>query len=277
MRGAAQALRHEFIGLGGVLERNWYLVKRYAWWEFAFFLWTAANTLTIVFIGKGIVAGGGQINLDRVTTQLLIGAVIWSYLGIVFEIIVETVAWERWEGTIEYTFMAPLSRPVHLIGMGLFAVGYGVVRAGIVFTVIAAFFGLHMPDANFLAAVLVLAVASVSFIGIGMMTAVLPLISPEKGTQIGFVGQGVLLVVSGVYYPVSVLPGWMQWLSKISPATYALDGIRKAILDGAGVGAMWSSIWPLLIIGAVAIPLGLEIFRRGERHAKRHGKLKRSG
>jgi ABC-2 type transport system permease protein len=277
MRGAAQALRHEFIGLGGVLERNWYLVKRYAWWEFAFFLWTAANTLTIVFIGKGIVAGGGQIDLDRVTTQLLIGAVIWSYLGIVFEIIVETVAWERWEGTIEYTFMAPLSRPVHLIGMGLFAVGYGVVRAGIVFTVIAAFFGLHMPDANFLAAVLVLAVASVSFIGIGMMTAVLPLISPEKGTQIGFVGQGVLLVVSGVYYPVSVLPEWMQWLSKISPATYALDGIRKAILDGAGVGAMWSSIWPLLIIGTVAIPLGLEIFRRGERHAKRHGKLKRSG
>jgi ABC-2 type transport system permease protein len=277
MRGAAQALRHEFIGLGGVLERNWYLVKRYAWWEFAFFLWTAANTLTIVFIGKGIVAGGGQINLDRVTTQLLIGAVIWSYLGIVFEIIVETVAWERWEGTIEYTFMAPLSRPVHLIGMGLFAVGFGVVRAGIVVTVIAAFFGLHMPDANFLAAVLVLAVASVSFIGIGMMTAVLPLISPEKGTQIGFVGQGILLVVSGVYYPVSVLPGWMQWLSKISPATYALDGIRKAILDGAGVGAMWSSIWPLLIIGAVAIPLGLEIFRRGERHAKRHGKLKRSG
>jgi ABC-2 type transport system permease protein len=277
MRGAAQALRHEFIGLGGVLERNWYLVKRYAWWELAFFIWTAANTLTIVFIAKGIEAGGGQINVDRVTTQLLIGAVIWSYLGIVFEIIVETVAWERWEGTIEYTFMAPLSRPVHLIGMGLFAVAYGIVRASIVFTVIAAFFGLHMPDANFAAALLVLAVASVSFIGIGMMTAVLPLISPEKGTQIGFVGQGILLVVSGVYYPVAVLPEWMQWLSKISPATYALEGIRRAILDGAGVGAMWQYIWPLLIIGTVAVPLGLEIFRRGELHAKRHGKLKRSG
>ena len=39
-----------------------------------------------------------------------------------------------------------------------------------------------------------------------MMTAVLPLISPEKGTQLGFMAQGVMLVVSGVYYPVSVLP-----------------------------------------------------------------------
>src|SRR5918997_6130193 len=191
MRGAAATLRHEFIGLTGVVERNWYLVKRYLWWELAFFVWTAANTLTIVFIGKGIEATGGDIDLDRVTTILLIGAVIWSYLGIVFEILTETVAWERWEGTIEYTFMAPLSRPVHLIGMGLFAVGYGVVRAAIVFGVIASVVGVDMPDANFLAALILLAIASVSFIGIGMMTAVLPLISPEKGTQLGFIAQGL--------------------------------------------------------------------------------------
>ena len=81
---------------------------------------------------------------------------------------------------------------------------------------------------------MLLAIASVSFIGIGMMTAVLPLISPEKGTQLGFIAQGLMLVVSGVYYPVSVLPNWMQWIAKISPATYALRGIRASILDGAG-------------------------------------------
>ena len=219
-RGAAATLRHELIGLSGVVERNWYLVKRYAWWEIAFFVWTAANTLTIVFIGKGVEqTTGGQIDVERLTTILLIGAVIWSYLGIIFEIITETVAWERWEGTIEYTFMAPLSRPVHLIGMGIFAVFYGVVRAAIVFAVIASFFGLHVPAANFFTALVLLAIASVSFIGIGMMTAVLPLISPEKGTQLGYIAQGLMLVVSGVYYPVSVLPDWMQWISTISPAT----------------------------------------------------------
>jgi len=90
-------------------------------------------------------------------------------------------------------------------------------------------------------------------------------------------GEAVLLVVAGVYYPVSVLPEWMQWLSVISPATYALDGIRDAIIDGAGVTDMWPNIWPLILIGMVSIPLGLEVFRRGERYAKKHGKLKRSG
>jgi ABC-2 type transport system permease protein len=277
MRGAAATLRGELIGLAGVVERNVYLVRRYIWWDIAFFVWTVANTLTIVYIAKGIEAAGGKIDVDRTTTILLIGAVIWAYLGIIFEILTETVAWERWEGTIEYTFMAPLARPVHLAGMGLFSVAYGVVRAVLLFGIVAALFDLELPQANFWSAVVVLAIASISFVGIGMMTAVLPLISPEKGVQLGFIAQGVLLVVSGVYYPVDVLPGWMQALAVISPATYALDGIRAAILDGAGVSAVWHDIWPLIIIGAVAVPLGLEVFRRGERHAKRHGKLKRSG
>jgi ABC-2 type transport system permease protein len=277
MTRATLALRHELVGLLGVVERNWYLVKRYAVWEVTWFVWTVANTLTIVFIAKGVEAAGGSLDVDRTTTVLLIGAVIWSYLGILFEILTQTVGWERWEGTIEYTFMAPLSRVVHLLGMGLFAVVYGLVRTVLLFWVVASFFTLDLSQAEFWAAFVVLVIASVSFLGVGVMTAVFPLISPEKGIQLGFIAQGILLVVSGVYYSVSVLPGWMQLIAKISPATYALRGIRDAILNGAGVTDLWADIWPLLVIGAVAIPLGFFVFHRGEMYAKRHGLLKRSG
>ena len=271
------SLRHELIGLAGIVERNVYLTRRYFYWDVAFFVWTVANTLTIVFIAEGIEASGGDIDVDRATTTLLVGAVVWAYLGIIFEFITETVAWERWEGTIEYTFMAPLSRATHLGGSGVFAVLYGLLRAVLLFAVVALFFGLALDDANYVAAIVVLMVASISFFGIGMMTAVLPLISPEKGAQLGFVAQGMLLVVSGVYYPVSVLPEWMQAISVISPATYALDGIRDAILDGASLSEMGDELWPLVVIGIVSIPLGLAVFGIGERYAKRHGKLKRSG
>jgi ABC-2 type transport system permease protein len=277
MRAIAATARNQGIALMGVVERNGYLVKRYGWWELAFFAWTVANTLTIVFIAKGVEATGGTLDVERQTASLLIGAVIWSYLGIVFEILTETVAWERWEGTIEYTFMAPLPRAVHLLGMGAFAVLYGVLRTAALFGVVAVFFGLSFAGADFGAALLLLAVASVSFVGVGMVTAVLPLISPEKGAQLGFIAQGLLLVVSGVYYPVEVMPGWMQAIATISPATYALHGIRAAMLDGAGAGAVWGDLWPLLVLGVVAIPAGLAVFRAGERYAKRHGKLKRSG
>jgi ABC-2 type transport system permease protein len=278
MRAMLGTMRAELVGAGGVVERNAYLTKRYIWWDVAWFIWTVANTLTIVFIAKGIEATGGSLDVNETMTTLLIGAVVWAYLGILFEFLMETVAWERWEGTIEYTFMAPLSRAMHLAGQGVFAIAYGLVRAIFLFCVCAfVFFNLSIPNAQYFPAFVVLVVASVSFIGIGMMMSVLPLISPEKGTQLGFVAQGTLLVVSGVYYPVSVLPEWMQWIAKVSPATYALDGIRKAILDGQGLSAMWSDLWPLMLIGVVSIPLGLWVFQRGETYAKRHGKLKRSG
>jgi len=271
------AVRRELVGFAGIVERNTYLIRRFMWWEVAWFLYTVANTLTIVFIAKGAEAAGYRLDVNRETIVLLIGAVVWSYLGLLFEIVTETVAWERWEGTIEYTFMAPLSRPAHLLGMGAFAVVYGLLRTILLFGVVSAFLDVHYTNANFASAMVIIAVSSVSFVGIGMMTAVLPLISPEKGTQLGFIAQGLLLVISGVYYPVSVLPQWMQWLSVVSPATYTLEGARKAVLDGAGVAALWGEIWPLLLIGAIAIPAGLAVFAQGERYAKRHGRLKRSG
>jgi ABC-2 type transport system permease protein len=268
-----RVLRGELIGLYGVVERNIYLTRRYLLWDLAFLLWTTANTLTIVFIARGVDLSVAQRN--ELETKLLVGGVIWAFLGIIFEIVTETVAWERWEGTIEYTFMAPISRPVHLVGMGIYAVLYGLLRAAAIFFAVVLFIGIHLPLANYAAALALLSIASISFIGVGMMTAVLPLISPEKGAQLGFVAQGLMLVVSGVYYPVSVLPDWMQWISKISPATYALRGNRDQILAGAGL--RWADVWPLLVIGVLSIPIGLVVFRAGERYAKQHGKLKRSG
>jgi ABC-2 type transport system permease protein len=268
-----RVLRDELVGLYGVVERNIYLTKRYLLWDLAFLLWTIANTLTIVFIARGVDLSAAQQN--QLETQLLVGGVIWAFLGIIFEIVTETVAWERWEGTIEYTFMAPVSRPVHLIGMGVYAVLYGMVRAALIFFAVVAFIGIEISNANYAGSLALLAIASISFIGVGMMTAVLPLISPEKGTQLGFVAQGLMLVVSGVYYPVSVLPEWMQWIAKISPATYALRGIRDMVLNGSALA--WGDVWPLLVIGAFSIPIGLGIFKAGERYAKKTGKLKRSG
>jgi ABC-2 type transport system permease protein len=266
-------VRDELVGLYGIVERNVYLTKRYLLWDLAFLLWTVANTLTIVFIARGV--GLGPAARNELETKLLVGAVIWAFLGVIFEIVTETVAWERWEGTIEYTFMAPVSRPVHLVGMGAFAVLYGFIRAAAVMGLTVLFIGIHLPHANYGAAVALLAIASISFIGVGTMTAVMPLISPERGMQLGFIAQGLMLVVSGVYYPVSVLPDWMQWIAKISPATYALRGNRAQILHGAGIA--WADVWPLLVIGAISLPLGIAVFKAGERYAKKHGKLKRSG
>jgi ABC-2 type transport system permease protein len=88
---------------------------------------------------------------------------------------------------------------------------------------------------------------------------------------------GLAGVVERNAYLVRRYIWWDLAFFVVSPATYALDGSRDAILEGDGLAALGDELWPLVVIGAVAIPLGLEVFRLGERHAKRHGKLKRSG
>jgi ABC-2 type transport system permease protein len=269
----------EIIAVWGYVQRNYFLTKRYFMWEVVWLTFTTVNAMSITFIGAGAaeLKGGESIDVQDYMTFLLIGALIWSYLSMIFDILSETVQWERWEGTIEYTFMSPTSRVTHLLGMGVYAIVYGIIRTALVLGVAMLAFDLDLGNANYVAAVVVLAVCSISLVGFGVVAAVMPLLSPEKGQQVTYIVSALLLLFSGVYYPVNVPPDWMQKLAAVSPVTYGLEGTRAALRDGAGVGELWGSIWPLLVMGVVFVPLGIWVFHLGERYAKRTGKLKRSG
>jgi ABC-2 type transport system permease protein len=262
-------LVNQFMASIGFVERNFNLVKRYLGWEVVFITYNVVNALTIVFIG---ISQGKEMVMF-----LVVGAMLWGYLAVLFHDVSESVAWERWEGTIEYTFMAPVHRFTHLGGSCLFAMIYGVIRSIILLACVAVFFRLSLAGANLHAAFLVLIVSSLSFIGLGLVAAILPLMSTEKGAQATHIFGAVLLLVSGVYYEVDVLPSWIRPLSVISPATYTLRAMRKALLEGAGLEELWPTIVLLLVVGVVLIPIGLMVFGFAERYAKRAGKLKRSG
>lgn len=265
--------KREMIAIWGYAQRNYFLTKRYFLWEVVWLVYSTMNALTIGFIGVNF---GGEA-AAQATTFLLIGTLIWSYLSMIFDLLSETVSWERWEGTIEYTFMAPASRATQLIGMGIYAVAYGLVRIALMLGAISLFFDLSLENANYGAAVAILAICSFSLVGFGMVAAVMPLMSPEKGQQVTYIFTAVLLLVSGIYYSVDVLPGWMQPFANISPVYYALNGIREALLNGATFGSQWSNVWPLILMGVVFPPIGLYLFQQGELYAKRTGLLKRSG
>ncbi len=273
----ANLFLREGRGAYAFVARNIHLIRRYWGWEIAFFVFTVANSLSIMYIGKAQQTVNSPEATERLILYLGIGTLVWSYLRAVFDSISEMIAWERWEGTIEYTMMAPVSRLTHLLGTALFSIVYGVVRTGILLVILSSFFRVNLSQVNTAGAAVVLLVGSLSFVGIGMVAAILPLLFPERGAEMTFVISGILLLVSGVYYPVSVLPRWMQPLATVSPATYVLRGMRGAILDGRGVTELGGAILPLLVIGAASIPIGMWVFGIVERYAKRTGKLKRSG
>jgi ABC-2 type transport system permease protein len=271
-------LTYEMRASYAFIERNFNLVKRYWGWEVVWLAYTIANALAVAFIGVGAGAITGQeVNTDYFVLYLVVGTLVWHFLSVVFDNLSEVIAWERWEGTIEYTFMAPIHRYTHMLGQTLFSLTYGLLHTGIVLVAVALFFRIDLSQANLPGALVVLIAGSFSFIGFGIMASVLPLLFPERGAQMTHVIQAVLLLFSGVYYPISVLPQWMQFVAKFSPATYVLAGMREALLDNASMTSLWGYIWPLLVAAAIAIPVGMRIFMSAERYAKRTGRLKRNG
>ncbi|MGD1992089.1 MAG: ABC transporter permease [Anaerolineae bacterium] len=260
------------------VERNFNLVRRYWGWELVWMAYSIASTLSITYIGAGMEQiTGAAVDTDFLILYLLIGTMVWRFLAIVFDNISEMIAWERWEDTIEYTFMAPVRRFTQMMGQTIFAVVYSLLFTGVILGVVALFFRLNLREANLVGATVMLLAGSLSFIGLGIVASVLPLLFPERGAQMTNVIQAVFLLISGVYYPIDVLPEWMQPLARISPATFVLKGMRATILEGAATGSLWPDLWPLLLAGVVAIPTGLWVFGLGERYAKRTGKLKRNG
>ncbi len=259
-------------------ERNWNLTRRYVGWEVVWLVYSLVSALTILFIAAATEKITGQpVDTRFFVLYLLIGTTMWSYLSAVFDVVAETIAWERWEGTIEYTLMAPVPRVLHLIGTCCYAVTYSVVRSVLIFGAVVLIFGIDLARANFLTAAVVVVVGSISVIGLAIVAAVLPLLFTERGAQMTFVIHSSLLLISGVYAPIDVLPGWLQVLAPISPITYILRSVRSGLLEGAGVAAVAGDLLVLIVMGIVLVPSGLWIFRQAERFAKRTGRLKRSG
>jgi ABC-2 type transport system permease protein len=262
---------HELKASYAFIERNFNLTRRYWGWEVAFLVYSVAGALSISLIG----ADQGN---ERLLLTLMVGAIFWNYLSVVFSWIAETITVERWEGTLEYTMMAPIRRSSQLLGSVVYAMLYGLIHTSVIFVALVLFFPqLNLSSANPVTAVSFMLLGSFSFVGIGMIAAILPLLYVERGAQMTFVLQSCLLLVSGVYYSIDVLPPWMRVLSHLSPATYVLDGVRAGLLHGTPVGELFGDVWPLMVMGVVLIPFGLWAFGRAEQYAKRTGKLKRVG
>ena len=203
---------HELKASYAFIERNFFLSRRYWGWELAFLVYSVAGALSISLIG----ADQGN---DTLLLSLMVGAIMWNYLSVVFSWIAETIAVERWEGTLEYTMMAPVHRSTHLLGAVAYAMVYGLIHTAAILVAVVLFFpDLSFANANIATIAGFMVLGSFSFVGIAMLAAILPLLYVERGAQMTFVLQSVLLLVSGVYYSIDVLPGWMQVISHLSPA-----------------------------------------------------------
>ena len=136
----------------------------------------------------------------------------------------------------------------------------------------AILFGFPLQGANWLGALLVLGASVLAFSGVGILSASYLLIF-KRGNPVNWAILGLSSVVGGMMYPISVLPVWLQYVARLIPVTYSLEGMRAAILGHASTRELLPSIAGLLLFAALLLPISFAIFSWALRRTKVTGTL----
>jgi ABC-2 type transport system permease protein len=179
---------------------------------------------------------------------------------------------EQLMGTLESVLMTPTAPTTVQLGSVAFDLFYIPIRTALFLGLTALFFGLHFSAAGALPAALIL-LAFIPFVwGLGVVAGATILTVRRGG---GMVGLGVLALgfASGIYFPVDLLPGWVEATADFNPIALAIEGIREALLGTASLSDAAATLAVLTPLSAASLALGLVAFRLALRRERRRGTL----
>jgi ABC-2 type transport system permease protein len=202
----------------------------------------------------------------------LVGFVFFDYLHAAVDSFDRSLEEARDSGTLEPLLVTQVSLPVALAGSAAYPFALTTLRVAIYLGWGAALFGFPLHSANWLAVVVVLLATMLSFSGLGLFSSAYLLLF-KRGNPSKWFFLGVSGIVGGMLFPVSVLPHWLQVVAYLNPVTYALDAMRAALLDGAGVAAIARPLLTLLLFAVVLLPTSTLVFSWALQRTKITGTL----
>jgi ABC-2 type transport system permease protein len=202
----------------------------------------------------------------------LVGLAFFDYMGVALHTFDESLQSARQNGTLENLLVTQTSLPVILAGSSLYPFVLLSLRTLIYIGWGAMLFHFPLGEANWIGAILILVASILSFAGLGILSASYLLIF-KRGNPVNWAVLGVSSVVGGMMYPVSVLPRWLQYLARLVPVTYSLEGMRAAILQHASLRQLWPTLAALLIFAVILLPISLVTFSWALRRTKITGTL----
>ncbi len=179
---------------------------------------------------------------------------------------------EQLMGTLESLLTTPTSSGTVQVGSVLFDLLFIPLRMTILLTTLALAFGLGLELGGVPQAVVLLLFFMPFIWGLGVLSAAITLTFRRGAGVVGLMIAGLTLV-SGLYFPVGLLPGWLEGAADANPLAIAADGLREALLGGAS----WSTIGPDLLLltplSLISLALGALAFRLALRRERRLGTL----
>jgi ABC-2 type transport system permease protein len=203
---------------------------------------------------------------------VLVGNAFFAYVGTAISGLSGRISEEQSLGTLEVLLGTPTSLWVFIVAIAGWNVAYASVEVLLYFVLGAVGFGVDFSQTNWLSLAVVLGLVIVAFNGLGLFEAGC-LIVFQRGALGAWVLNGLSAVLGGVFFPVTVLPDWLQPLVEINPITHAVRALQRAIFQHVSVGMLASELAVLVIFAALLVPAGIVIWRWALRRARLEGTL----
>jgi ABC-2 type transport system permease protein len=269
------ALAVELRKLPAFVRRDFLVAWSYRMSFASDFINLAGQALIFAFIGKMIDSDELPTFQGQQVTYLefaAVGIALGTFIHFGLQRVSAAIRNEQLMGTLESLLATPTRTATLQIGSVFFDLIYIPLQTALFLTAIALTFGLHLDPAGILPAAAVLLVFIPFVWGLGVLSAAATL-TFRRGTNAVALGALLLALGSGLYFPVDLLPQWVVTAAQLNPIALAVDGMRAALLGGAG----WSEIGPIVAklapLSALSLLVGLLSFRLALRREQRLGTL----
>jgi ABC-2 type transport system permease protein len=202
----------------------------------------------------------------------LVGFVFFDYLSAALDSFDRSLEDARDAGTLEPLLVTQVTLPVVLMGSAVYPFVATTLRIAVYITWGALLFGFPLRQANWISVIAVLVATLLAFSGLGVLSGAYLLLF-KRGNPSKWFLLGVSSVAGGMLFPVNILPPWLQFVARLNPVTYALEGTRAALLGGASLLAVERPLAVLLLFAAVLLPISITVFGWALRRTKVTGTL----
>jgi ABC-2 type transport system permease protein len=203
---------------------------------------------------------------------VLIGVALADYLSVSLSSFSNQVRSAQVIGTLEALLVTPTSISTILFSSTLYNFSFTSIRVVLYLLIGVFLFGLNLYLSSVITFLVVMSLTILAFSGVGLLSAAFIIVF-KQGNPISWVIGSASGLLGGVFYPVSVLPPWLQVYAYLLPITHALEAMRKILLKGATFSTIYNEILALSIFVIFLFPLGLFAFSYGLRLARKEGSL----
>jgi ABC-2 type transport system permease protein len=259
-----------------------------------FLIYSVAKPLAsalILVVMLDVISGGGARPEYR--AFVVVGSALWAFVqsgisGLAWMILDDR---ERFR-MLKYVYVSPSDFLAVVFGRGVARIGVGAMGAAITLGVGVVALGvpLDVGRIDWLLLVAVMAVGIVAILAVGLILAAICLQTRQESWQYPEAAAGALFLISGVVFPLAVLPAPAQVLGLLTPLTWWIEAVRDALFPGGvsgigGAGSVFASllgadrptsieiVGALMVTGAVATLGAVAVFRASDRRAKDQGLL----